>query len=109
MCIRDRANTNPDSATYSAGGTYQINASTNGDGTLGYATSSPGCSVDPTSGLITISGAGACVVTITATGGANFADATAVTFTLNVGQAAQAITVANTNPDSCLLYTSRCV
>src|SRR6202040_4182550 len=64
--------------TYSAGDSYQINASTNGDGTVGYLVSSGTCSVDG-SGLITGAGAGTCVVTVSATGGTNFAD-TSTTF-----------------------------
>src|SRR6202041_584738 len=77
--------------TYSAGDSYQINASTNGDGTLGYLVSSGTCSVDG-SGLITGAGAGTCVVTVSATGGTNFAD-TSTTFTLTVDQATQTITL----------------
>jgi hypothetical protein len=74
---------NPDSTVYSPGGTYQINASTNGDGTLGYTQISGSCSVD-SSGLITITGAGSCNVSVTATGGTNYANTTPINFVLYV-------------------------
>src|ERR1019366_7776363 len=88
---------NNESLTFGSASTYQISpsdASTNGDGTLGFTYASGACSVT-SGGLITITGAGPCVVTVSATGGTNYADATPASFTLTVNQAAQVITINN--------------
>ncbi len=65
-----------------------------GQGAISYSTTSPntsGCSVDPSTGVLTYIAAGSCTVTATAAGNATYASAsTTVTFTISL--AAQTIT-----------------
>ena len=81
--------------------TYQINASTNSDGTLGYAVTSGSCSVGAT-GLISIVSPGPCDVTITAFGGIDAA--ATLDFTLNVAQGPAPTTTTLSAPGTTMAF-----
>ena len=71
------------SLVYASPLTYQVKAVQSGQGSLTYSTTSSSCTVDTTTGLISVTSAGTCVVGVATTGNTNYA-AASTTFTLTV-------------------------
>jgi hypothetical protein len=74
--------------------TYNLNAVASHSGTITYATSSNSsiCTIDATSGVVTLVGVGTCTITADAGAVGNYADSGAVTFILTITGLPQSIT-----------------
>jgi hypothetical protein len=85
--------------TYSPSGTYQTYAQGSGAGTITFASLTPSfCTVNGSSGLVTIVGAGTCNLTADAGATAHYADSGTTAFTLTINKANQAaLTVTSTS------------
>ena len=81
------------SVTWSQGATYQVYASSTGASVITFAATNNGvCTVNATTGLVSITSAGVCYLTVSASGNPNYTPLTA-TFTLSVMPAPQTLTL----------------
>ena len=81
------------SVTWSQGATYQVYASSTGASVITFAATNNGvCTVNATTGLVSINSAGVCYLTVSASGNPNYTPLTA-TFTLSVLPAPQTLTL----------------
>ena len=68
--------------------TYTVLTTVDGDGSLIYSESSTGCSVGPSTGVVTITNSGDCLITVGTTGSTNYTDTATTLFTLHVNNPA---------------------
>ena len=95
VTISNNSGTDADSAVFGSG-PYQLNATASESGTLTYSTAdSSVCSVDATSGAVTLIGVGSCTIRVGANATGNYAAATPITFALTITGAAQSVAVSN--------------
>jgi lipopolysaccharide export system protein LptC len=87
--------------TYLAAGTYATYAQGSGSGTITFASLTPSiCSVNSSSGLVALLGAGTCNLTADAGATPHYADSGTTTFALTINRGTNAITVTSPAPGS---------
>jgi type II secretory pathway pseudopilin PulG len=93
--------TSNDVTTLSPSGTYQLFARGSSLGTITFASSSTNiCTVNSTSGLVTIVAAGTCNLTADASAIGSYADSGTTPFALGINRAPNAITITSTSPSA---------